>query len=660
MLKIKSSIHCLLVPLTFACVSHGALAQSYEPVIENFRLGQTDQLVINRGGPVDRVGDVNGDNLQDLIVGTGVGGVRVIFGITNGFNGVLDVQQLNGSNGFTIINDADNDSLLAGIGDINADGIDDIGVASLTGTRIVFGSDEGFSTNLEVSDLNGENGFIIDTPATDIKRAGDVNGDGVADFIIGNANASPNGLTGAGVSYVVFGRAAGFPASLSTSALDGSNGFAIIGISSEDRSGNFVSGAGDFNNDGFGDVLIGAPYQTTDGKAEAGAAYLVLGAGEFPAALSLADVTQGNGLVFHGSDIQDLAGAAVAPVGDINHDGIDDIAIGAPSKGPFGIPSDYPGEVYVLFGGNFADTTTVFESDLDGNNGFVLRGIRGGVIPIQEGEAIWGDMAGADIDTAGDMNGDGIDDFLIGAPHTIINPSRKGVGQAYIVFGSTSAFPARLPLSDLDGSNGFRINGTGTTDYYAVSVASAADFNGDSRPDIMMGASGQGESYVFYGKDAGNTSVGSAPAAAAGSPSTGFPAAALTLGADAEVLAFNERADPTGPNPLPEGTPTDPEDPATPGYTAPNELNMDEPLRPGEEVTTDTETPTGGENIEEEGGEGTGGTDTNPDTEAETETGTDSGTDSTIDTGTSTGTETNTEAETDAGTATATGTDTRY
>lgn len=569
------------------CISSPLHAQGYEPIIESFRLDQSDQLVIDRGGPVDRAGDVNGDTLEDLLVATGVGAVRVIFGPTRGNNGVLNGQQLDGISGFVIQNDSFNDSFVAGLGDINADGIDDIGVASLSGTRIIYGSAEPFNRNLNVSELDGSNGFSFNSAATDIKRAGDVNGDGIADFVVGNANASPNGLSGAGVTYVIFGRAGALTntPSITPATLDGSNGFAIVGISAEDRTGNFVSGAGDFNNDGFDDVLIGAPYQSMNGKAEAGAAYLILGSDEFPAAISLADVDGSNGFVFQGSDIQDLAGAAVAAIGDLNHDGVADIAIGAPSKGPFGVPSDYPGEAYVLFGGEFEGVGVVDETQLDGTNGFVLRGIRGGVIPIEEEQAIWGDMAGNDIDTAGDINGDGIDDMIIGAPHTIINPRRKGVGQAYFVYGSTSAFPARFNLSQLDGSNGFRINGTGTVDYYAVSIASAGDFNDDGRDDVVIGASGQGESYVFYGRDTGAVNVGNAPVAQAGNLSNGFEAAALLLGADAQPLAFDERRDPTGPDPLPVGTPTDPLDPLTPGFTAPNPVNTEPPLRPGDVVT---------------------------------------------------------------------------
>ncbi len=606
--------------MTLLAGVEAAHSDSYEPIIENFRLGQNDQLVIDRGGPVDRAGDVNGDNLEDLLVGAGVGGVRVIFGPTQGNNGVLNGQQLDGNSGFVILNDAEYDSVLAGIGDINGDGLDDIAVGSLSGTHVVFGSDAGFQRTLDVSSLDGGNGFEFDSGATDLKRAGDVNGDGLADFVVGNANASPNGLAGAGVSYVIFGSRAAFSASLSPDALDGSNGFAVLGISAQDRSGRVVSRAGDFNHDGFDDFLIGAPYQTSDGKAEAGAAYLVFGGNAFPAALSLADLDGGNGLVVKGSDIQDVAGAAVGAIGDLNHDGIDDIGIGAPGKGPFGVPSDYPGEVYVLFGGNFDGIDTVVEEDLNGLNGLVLRGIRGGVIPIEVDQTIWGDMAGADLDAAGDINSDGIDDLMIGAPHTVITPQRKGVGQVYFVFGSSSAFPARLNLSDLDGENGFRINGTGTVDYYAVSVAGAADFNVDGRDDAMMGASGQGETYVFYGRDTGNVQVAPSAASATGELSTGFPAAALSLGEEATPLAFNERRDPTGPDPLPPGTPTDPTDPLTPGYTAPYALNTAPVARPGDGTdgtgnVTDggvdgSGSDTSGDAGSTDGGADTGGTDT--------------------------------------------------
>ena len=547
-------------------------------------------MIIDRGGPVDRVGDVNGDGLDDVIVGSGIGGIRVVFGPSNGFNGTLNAQQLNGNNGFAIIHDSENISVLSGIGDVNADGIDDVIVGSLNGTHVIFGRNGAFSRVVDVADLDGSDGFSFLSAASSVSRAGDINGDGIVDILIGNANASPNNLIGAGVTYVIYGSRRRFAATLAPMMLNGSNGFAVIGSNAEDRSGRFVGRAGDFNGDGIDDFLIGAPNKTQGTFAEAGEAYLVLGSTtQFPAAISLADIDGDNGFVFKGSNIQDSAGSAVSAIGDLNHDGFDDIAIGAPGKGPFGSPSTYPGEVYVLFGGGFAGVRTIIEDDLDGVNGFVLRGVRGGVIPIEIDQAIWGDLAGTSIDAAGDINNDGIDDLVIGASHTIINPRRKGVGQTYFVYGSVSAFPQRLNLSDLDGANGFRINGIGTVDYFGVYVRGAGDFNADHRDDVIIGASGQGNSYVIYGRDAGIDRQPAVPAMDnLAVESTGFIEAAFSLGDDAGILSTPELADPTGPNPLPPSTSVILGDPATPGNNAANILAAVAPLRPVSAPSSDS------------------------------------------------------------------------
>ena len=174
-----------------------------------------------------------------------------------------------------------------------------------------------------------------------------------------------------------------------------------------------------------------------------------------------------------------------------------------------------------------------------------------------------------------------------GASHTIINPSRKGVGQTYVVFGSQSAFPAQLSLSDLDGSNGFRINGIGTVDYYGVYSRSAGDFNDDGINDFIAGASGEGASYVIYGRDFG-IGRASAPALLSLNPQPpALPEAARIVGVDAQALAFNELADPTGPAPIPVGVPNDLDDPATPGFIAPNVLEPVAVLRPGQTPTVE-------------------------------------------------------------------------
>ncbi|MCB1742510.1 MAG: FG-GAP repeat protein, partial [Gammaproteobacteria bacterium] len=105
--------------------------------------------------------------------------------------------------------------------------------------------------------------------------AGDVNGDGFDDVLIGAQYADPDGKDNTGESYVVFGAAGGFQAEVELSSLDGSNGMALKGIDGGDYSG-IVGGAGDVNGDGFDDLIIGAPYADPDGNADVGESYVVL------------------------------------------------------------------------------------------------------------------------------------------------------------------------------------------------------------------------------------------------------------------------------------------------------------------------------------------------------------------------------------------------
>jgi hypothetical protein len=378
----------------------------------------------------------------------------------------FNLSDLTGSNGFTINGVAPYDTsgyFVSGAGDINGDGIDDliIGAPGFTGgnpdatttpgtSYVVFGSQAGFPANFELSTLNGTNGFALNGVAAkdgtgfSVSSAGDVNGDGIDDVVIGAVYADPNGLIDAGSSYVVFGSTSGFAPTLNLSDLNGANGFTINGIAEGNQTGNSVSGIGDINGDGIDDLVISALYADPNNLDNAGSAYVVFGKqGGFSANFNLSELNGTNGFTINGIAEGNETGVSVSGAGDFNGDGIDDLIIGAFGADPNGLEN--AGQSYVVFGstGGFAPSLNV--SDLDGTNGFAIDGIAEGDYSSR-------------VSAAGDVNGDGFDDLIIGAFGADPNGNAYA-GTSYVVFGSPEAFPASLQPSGLDGTNGFAING---------------------------------------------------------------------------------------------------------------------------------------------------------------------------------------------------------
>jgi len=462
------------------------------------------------GWSVASAGDVNGDGFDDLIVGApqfdlnsaNPGAAYVVFGKASGFTSNISLSSLDGTTGFKLSGAAAGDRAgisVASAGDINGDGFDDlvIGAPERTGfgppgaSYVVFGKASGFSSNLQLGSLDGNNGFKITTtdPNYDLGRAvasaGDFNGDGFSDLVIGADYADPH-TANSGAAYVIFGKASGFGTSFDVGTLDGTNGIKYSGVLTGGQAGFSVASAGDFNGDGVDDLAIGAPREYFNGT-DSGTAYVLRGkVGTFAAEKDLSQPVWG---MFKGA-AGDQAGRSVSSAGDINGDGFDDLIIGAPFDQ---VSGTFVGASYVVFGKSISLALNL--ANLNGTLGFKLIGPNSGA------------AAGYDVSAAGDVNGDGFDDLLVGAFDADTHGHYSDTGASYVVFGKASGFTGTIDLSTLDGTTGFRISGANFNDAAGHSVSSAGDINGDGFADLIMGAprsdpngSSSGAAYVVFGQ----------------------------------------------------------------------------------------------------------------------------------------------------------------
>ena len=376
-------------------------------------------------------------------------------------------------------------------GDVNGDGYDDFLVGawanseygSQTGqTYLILGKASGWTPDLSLADADasfiGEE--VISSTGRYLAGAGDVNDDGFDDILIGSPYCSQVGYR-RGKVYLVFGKASGWVMDLDLSQADAS----FVGEVDEDYASR-VAGAGDVNGDGFDDILIGAPGNDDNGE-DAGKAYLILGkAAGWANDVDLA----GADASFLGEASDDYSGMTVAGVGDVDDDGYDDFGVGAPFRdNVLGYGTDF-GMVYLVLGKAAGWSLDVDLGTADAS--FLGEG--------------GGDEAGAAIAAAGDVNADGYDDFVIGAPEANVLGYASDVGKAYLLLGNPVGWAIETDLETADAS----FVGEYGDDTAGASVAGPGDVDGDGYDDLVIGAphnsdiaDSAGKTYLVRGRASG-------------------------------------------------------------------------------------------------------------------------------------------------------------
>ena len=421
---------------------------------------ESNQANSNFGYPVSSAGDVNGDGYSDVIVGAFAydngqfdeGAAFIYQGSANGISTtaaiMLESNQLAARFGISV----------ASAGDVNGDGYSDVlvgaayydnGESDEGAVFIYHGSAAGINaianTQIESNQVSAYFGGSVAT-------AGDVNRDGFSDIIVG-AYGYDNGQTNEGVVFIYRGTVTGI-STVSTIQIECNQASAQFGIS--------VASAGDINADGYSDIIIGANLYD-NGQLNEGAVFIYIG--------SSSGIDTANVILLESNKTMSNFGYSVASAGDVNGDGYSDLIVGA-----YAYENGEGGEgLAFIYHGSSAGIGTAASTILESNQDFAYFGIS--------------------VASAGDINGDGYSDVIVGSYN--FDNGETDEGAAFIYNGSASGINTTA-TAQLESNQNMAFLG--------MSVASAGDVNGDGYSDVIVGAynydngeSNEGAAFVYHG-----------------------------------------------------------------------------------------------------------------------------------------------------------------
>jgi hypothetical protein len=428
-----------------------------------------DQQGVRMGSSVASAGRVNGDSYPDVLVGADKGGTD-----RQGWAGLY----LGGMAGpaelpaWEAIGEHKGDlfgGAVDGAGDVNNDGYMDIivGASNYTGVAPSDESGEG-AAYVYYGSASGpaltpgwkaEGDLAGVKFGTAVAGAGHVNGDAYADVIVGMPNFTNGEFANAGAAFVFFGSATG---------LNPAYGWLDYGNQDGAQFGMEVNGAGDVNGDGYDDVLVGEPFYNYDIYLDIGAVYLYLG-NQF----GLSNVHAWSYIGYRGGD---KLGTSASGVGNLNGDGCDDIAIGAPGFNTGSMLDT--GRVYVFYGCQ-NETVSRLNSTPDWEYSYLQANANVGI----------------DVNGGGDTNADGYNELLVGAH--LLDDEQTNEGAVFAFFGSASG---------LAPQPGWMVEGNKNDTYFGFAVDGAGDINGDGFSDVLIGAPTfrvneviKGAAFIYFG-----------------------------------------------------------------------------------------------------------------------------------------------------------------